>query len=226
MNRLALAALCTAIAACSSSEDAKDNPQVSQDAGADTSPPDGAVAEAGADGPAVDAPSDDAPSSDVVSNDATPSETGAPFETCEGDCAQTSLTITLGNNTAAVDRAQFGFNAADKGAPTLHIEAHLGGDPACPSTSSPTPDLTVIFGSVPIPTDTTPIENTPVTLLDFTGDLSPNPFDKAMTATLTPVAIKTDPPESAFIAFDVSVTFPNGTMTGHVYATHCDSMDE
>jgi hypothetical protein len=60
-----------------------------------------------------------------------------------------------------------------------------------------------------------------VTLLDFKGTLSPNPVDEATQSKLTPVAAG-----AGFVAFDAEVTFPDGTMTGHVYATHCDSLDE
>lgn len=27
------------------------------------------------------------------------------------------------------------------------------------------------------------------------------------------------------VALDVTLTFPDGTVTGHLYATHCDSLD-
>jgi hypothetical protein len=158
--------------------------------------------------------------------DAPPGEAGPSFGTCENACTQTNLALTFGSSKESIDRAQLGFNAPAGGTQTLHVEAHFGGDPACPTATSPSPDRTVIFGNLPIPTDATPVENTPVTLLDFKGTLSTSPVDKATHAKLTPVAVKVSPATDAFIAFDVEVTFPDGTMTGHVYATHCDSLDE
>jgi len=159
--------------------------------------------------------------------DAGPDSTAdaSPFLTCEASCAQTSISITLGGNTLGLNRAQFGFDKSDTGEQLLYIEAHFGGDSACPSESSPSPDRTVIFAHIPVPSDSTPIEGTPVTLLDFKGDLTSNPLEKATKVKLTPVAINTTA-AAPFVAFDVEVTFATGTMTGHLYATHCDSLDE
>jgi hypothetical protein len=227
MKRLLILCLCAALPACSSSQEPSEPASPSQEAGVhdaafeapatdaapeDSSPTDASPEEAA---PAEASPQD-APSAD------SPNEGGSSFETCENTCAQTNLLITLGGKKGTLDRAQFGFNANQ----TLHLEAHFGGAPACPTQSSPAPDRTVVFANVPIPTDLTPIENTPVTLLDFKGDLSPNPMDKATKAKLTPVAASASPPSGGFVAFEVEVTFPNGTMTGHLYATHCDTMDE
>ncbi len=44
-------------------------------------------------------------------------------------------------------------------------------------------------------TDTRAERTRAVTLLDFEGTLSPNPFDSATNATLSPVAAKTTPPD-------------------------------
>lgn len=225
MDRLLLIALCAVLAACSSSEDTSQPEAPIPDAGVEATADSAEV-----DSEATDAPVSDSEAADAVAEapaeDASPVEAGNPFETCEGACAQTSLTVTLGGNKGTLDRAQFGFNAPSGGSQTIHMEAHFGGDTGCPSETSPTPDRTVVFGSVPIPSDTTPIEGTPVTLLDFEGSISSNPFDKATQVKLIPVAAKVSPPGSAFVAFDVEVEFAGGTLTGHVYATHCDSMDE
>lgn len=145
------------------------------------------------------------------------------FETCSGSCAVTDLALTWGGKQVPFDRAQFGFNSSVP--PTLHVEAHFGGEPACPTESSPSPDRTIVFANVPIPTDTTPIEGTSVTLLDFEGSVSSNPFDKATQATLTPVAVRIEPRSDAFVGFDVNVAFGQGSLVGHVYATHCESLD-
>jgi guanyl-specific ribonuclease Sa len=228
--------LCVVLAACSSSEGSKETTP-SQDAAVDTSSleassPDSSSPDTTPEDSSLtdsllpDALSEAALPEDALSEDTSPPDGGPSFETCEDTCAQTLLTLVFGNDEVSIDRAQFGFNLPDNGEQTLHVEAHFGGDPACPSQSSPTPDRTVIFANVPIPVDTTPIDGTPVTLLDFEGSLSPNPFDKATQVTLTPVAARMTPPEAAFVAFEVDVVFPGGTMVGHVYASHCDSMDE
>ncbi len=228
--------LCVVLAACSSSEGSKGTSTPSQDAAVDTSSleassPDSSSPDSSSpdatpeDSSLTDSPLPDA-LPDALSEDTSPPDGGPSFESCEDACAQTLLTLVFGNDEVSIDRAQFGFNLPDNGEQTLHVEGHFGGDPACPSPSSPTPDRTVIFANVPLPKDSTPIVGTPVTLLDFEGSLSPNPFDKATQVTLTPVAARMTPPEAAFVAFEVDVVFPGGTMVGHVYASHCDSMDE
>jgi len=212
---------CAALAACSSTEEAQVPAASVQDAAVD------APAESSSpDSSSADAPPDDSSFADSSSPDTSSTDAETSFETCENACTMTELALTFGSNEAVVDRAQFGFNAPDNGKVSLHVEAHFGGDPACPTGASPSPDRTVIFANVPIPTDSTPIENAAVTLLDFEGTLSPNPFDSATSATLSPVAAKPTPTDDAFIAFDVNATFDGGTMTGHIYAVHCDSMDE
>jgi hypothetical protein len=224
--------LCAVLAACSSSEGSKGTSTPSQDAAADTSSPETSSPDSSSpdaspeDSSLPDSPLPDVLPEDALSEDSFLPDGGPPFEACEDACSQTLLTLVFGNDQASIDRAQFGFNLPDNGSQTLHVEAHFGGDPACPSPSSPTPDRTVIFANVPLPTDVTPIEGTPVTLLDFEGSLSPNPFDKATQVTLTPVAARMTPLDAAFVAFEVEVVFPGGTMTGHVYAVHCESMDE
>jgi hypothetical protein len=228
--------LCVVLAACSSSEGPNENAP-SQDAAVETSSPEASSPDSSSpdasaedsslsDSPPTDAPPEDVLSEDTPSEDTSSPDGGPSFETCEDACTQTLLTLVFGNDEASIDRAQFGFNPPDNGEQTLHVEAHFGGDPACPSPSSPTPDRTVIFANLPVPTDSTPIVGIPVTLLDFDGSLSPNPFDKATQVTLTPVAARMAPPEAAFVAFEVDVVFPGGTTVGHVYASHCDSMDE
>ena len=57
---------------------------------------------------------------------------------------------------------------------------------------------------------------------DKGGDLLGGPIGQQATSVmLMPVAASGD----TFVAFDVMLTFPAGTVTGHFYATHCASMD-
>jgi hypothetical protein len=138
--------------------------------------------------------------------------------TCTGTCATTNLTATF-QVTRVLDRAYFGITAADN---TLHVEAYLGGGSGCPTMDSPTPDYALILGTVARPTSTMP-SSSPGNILDYQGDLLGGPLGAAATTvTLTPVAAMGD----AFVAFDANLVFAAGTVTGHVYATHCASMDE
>ena len=143
------------------------------------------------------------------------------FETCTGPCKTTALTAALAA-TRSLDKAYYGINASG----TLHVEAYRNAPAGCPTASSPSPDYTLILGSVPVPTDTTP-STSPGNILDFKGDLLNGPLGAAATAvTITPVAAKAVTTPTGFVALDLSLTFAAGTVIGHLYATHCTSIDE
>jgi hypothetical protein len=151
-----------------------------------------------------------------AASDSTPDSSGFSM-TCTGACQTTVLTATM-SATRVLDHAYFGITAADN---TLHVEAYKGGAAGCPTMSSPTPDYTLVLGKVTRPTSTA-TSSSPGNMLDYKGDLLGGPLGQAATAvTLTPVAASGD----TFVAFDVMLTFPAGTVTGHLYATHCASLD-
>lgn len=129
----------------------------------------------------------------------------------------TALTAML-NANRTLDNAGYGVNADDG---TLHVEIHKGGFTGCPQMTSPTPDYTLILGRVPAMTAAT--ATSPATFLDFVGDMtdnSPAPSN-ATVRTLTNVTYSA----GAFLTFDVSLMFGEGTITGHLYAQHCTSLD-
>lgn len=152
--------------------------------------------------------------------DAGASDSGTPNR-CEGECEISMLSIVFGSKKATLDKAYFGLNLSG----TLHIEAHGGGKVGCP-TSSSAYDHTLIIPEVSRPT----LEvDTPLpivaTLLDYKGDLFEDPTAKATSATLTPAFIDSASP-AVFVEGVVQATFSAGTLDGHLYATHCDSLDE
>lgn len=137
--------------------------------------------------------------------------------TCEGACNTTALTASL-VVTRTLDTSYFGITAADN---TLYIEAYRGADPGCPTMTSGTPDYTLVLGKVVRPTSSA-TSSSPGNILDYTGDLLGGPLGQAATTvTVTPVAASGD----AFVALDLMLVFPSGTITGHLYATHCTSLD-
>jgi hypothetical protein len=142
---------------------------------------------------------------------------GGLSSTCTGACATTALTATFGATTRTLDRAYYGINADA----SLHVEAYKGGDAGCPTMDSATPAYTVILGAVTLPAP----GSSSGSLLDFTGDLLDGPIAQATMVTVTSVAADASaaPP---FIAVDATLTFDTGTITGHVFATHCASLDE
>ncbi|MGN6109814.1 MAG: hypothetical protein ACTHU0_32200 [Kofleriaceae bacterium] len=183
--------------------------------------------DAARDAPAVDAVEVDAPPVDA------PGDAPGFPATCEGACRMTRLTAKFGSTMRQLDRAYYGVTGSGANA-TLHVEAYRGGAAGCPTESSPTPDYTMILGTVPVPTSTDELSS-PGNLLDFSGDLLGGSIGASATAVkLTPVAanVCTDCPgmpapsdPDGMVALDVRLTFANGTITGHLYATHCDSLD-
>ena len=157
------------------------------------------------------------------------------FQTCEGACATTDLDIAFGATMRDLDRAFYGLTKDATGT-TVRIEAHKGGSDTCPEESSPTPAYTLILPSLPIPTGPSPTLTSVGTFIDFTGDVvdGPPPSVRATAVTLTPVAANICPTcignpapshPDGMLALDVSLTFASGTITGHLYAIHCDSFD-
>jgi hypothetical protein len=163
--------------------------------------------------------------------DASPDAAGDSLENCDGVCRETQLTVTLNGKTATFMRAQFGFTGNP--ARSLHVEAFVGGDPACPTTNSRTPDHTWILDALPVFQTRALIAlgagGMSGSLVDFKGTLvtTPNPAVKFATLQITPRALRVEPRATAFVSFEVDGTFEGaGTMKGPVFATHCDSMDE
>ena len=70
-------------------------------------------------------------------------------------------------------------------------------------------------------------------LLDFDGALLGNtPVSQATAVSITPTAssvcttcVGQGPDPSGYVALDMVATFPEGTIAGHIYATHCESLD-
>lgn len=167
---------------------------------------------------------------------------GAPLpDTCEGDCAVQTLEADFNGTTRPFERAVYGLSAPSQtgsGEWEIYIEALHGGFMGCPNEASPTPERTLILSGLVIPTgdrELSEADGLRATLLDFEGALEPDePFVRATAVTITPAALDVctecvgqAPPsdEDGFVAFDLSATFPDGTISGRVYAVHCDSMD-
>jgi hypothetical protein len=129
----------------------------------------------------------------------------------------TTLTATM-MATRTLDRAFYGVNADDG---TLHVEINKGGDTGCPQMNSPTPEYTVIIGRVPAASAQT--GTSPGTFLDYQGDMLPGGVLGAPATAVSLTAISYA--VGASVALDVNLTFAAGTVVGHVFATHCASLD-
>lgn len=129
----------------------------------------------------------------------------------------TALTATMAA-TRTLTLGFYGINADDG---TLHVEVNLGGYTTCPVMSSPSPKYLVILGRVPPVSAAT--ATSPGNFLDYEGDMLPSPMlgQQATSVMLTSVVYQV----GTSVALDVMLTFPAGTVAGHIYATHCASLD-
>lgn len=168
----------------------------------------------------VDAqPADDG----AVASDSAPTEAGS---TCEGACKVTSLVATFGGKARTLVRSQHGTQPGDGGS-ELHAEAHLGGAPECPTETSPQTDYTFVLTAVPRGRTgkVTEADGPKGAFFDFKGDLGLPPIARATKIEVTVAAVDSATPP-AWVAMDVSATFPEGTVTGHLYTAHCTSLDQ
>jgi hypothetical protein len=160
----------------------------------------------------------------------TASATDAPAIACEGACKVTAINADFGGRKRTLVRAQFGTQQGDAG-PELHTESHLGGDPACPTMSSPTTDYTLIVTAIPrgaVGQKLSQNDGIKSVFFDFKGDLglaSPTGISKSLSVNVTVVAEDPATPP-AWVAVDVTAGFTEGTVAGHLYAEYCQSLSQ
>jgi len=149
---------------------------------------------------------------------------GAP---CEAECRALALNIVNGQLSGTFDEAQYGIN----GDGSLHVEVAYGGPADCPVDGSADPEY-MLVATVQRPTDLTPLvrgAGLGVAVLGF-GDttmVEGFPPPKSVSGTLTPVAGTLTAGPDGFFAFDIQAEFEGGIrVDGHVFATHCASLDE
>lgn len=165
-------------------------------------------------------------------------DAGSDFTSCLGACGGVDAGVAFGAVNRSFTRAFFGLSSPAKtdGGWEVYLEASAGGDDGCPSPTSATPDYLLIVSGLPAPTG--PVSATPkqTTLVDFEGALLPSAaFSHATQSTVTWSAADiciacsqgTQPDRAGrFVALDYSASFDAGTSQGHLYATHCESLDD
>ena len=135
---------------------------------------------------------------------------------------KTSVEATLNQVVRTLDESQYGVTKADD---TLFFEVNEGGVLECPEKETPKRKLIVRDVPQGAPgTKFTKADGIGVSLIDFTGDqiTTPNPSTTASAVTVTIVNIVVD----ASVELEVDATFPEGTVKGRIYSTHCAGMDE
>lgn len=185
-----------------------------------------------------DAALNDATPDAVVEEDASDAEDSAALAPdCQGACREQSLVAARGDLRVPFTFAAYGLTDAtlsDSGELEVLVEIYSGGEATCPREDSPTPESTLILSGLADP----PSEDQPLTLslLDFEGALLEGaPIGRAesvssanVEATLCGECLGEPAPShnAGFVALDLTATFPEGiTLTGHVFAVHCDSLD-
>jgi hypothetical protein len=178
-------------------------------------------------GPVV--PGDETAASSDAATD-TKVVTDAPATVCEGACKTTSLVADIGGKKRTLVRSQMGTQQGDGGV-ELHTESHLGGDPACPTMSSPSPDYTLIVTAIPRGAAGRKLsqnDGIKSVFFDFKNDLglaAPSGFSKSLSVNITVVAEDPSTPP-AWVAVDVTAGFTEGTIAGHFYAEYCASLTQ
>jgi hypothetical protein len=158
---------------------------------------------------------------------------------CSGPCSTHDLQASFGNATSSLSRAVYGLTSpanASSGKWEIYLEAHEGGDAGCPMMSSATPKHTLVVTGLPAPLPAEPrseADAVSASLLDFDGALlGATPVAKATAVSITPTAssvctacVGQGPDASGYVALDIVAKFDGGDVTGHIYATHCESLD-
>lgn len=142
---------------------------------------------------------------------------------------KTSVDAKINGVTQTLDRAQFGTESDDAGKPRAHLEAHLDGDPACPSTdpdaaAGESPKYTLVVSNVPIgaagETFTKAGDGVTAAYFDFVGDqLDAKPLTQASAVKVTIVAAS-----ASKLEIEVDATFAEGTAKGRIAADFCQSL--
>jgi hypothetical protein len=142
--------------------------------------------------------------------------TGDVGSSCEGPCKLTNVALMFASNRS-LDSAYYGTTFDSMG---LHVEAYRNAASGCPTGSSQTPDYTLVLREVAPTQPTSPMAT--ANILDFKGDLLGGPLGLA--ATMKQISTAAYEPGN-FVALDVDLTFSSGTAVGHIYATHCATLD-
>jgi hypothetical protein len=148
------------------------------------------------------------------------------------------LTVEFGTRVRTFDRAFFGLTSpanSDSGEWEIYIENNSGADAECPTVSSPSPLFLLSLGGFQLPIDIGDASAS-ATLVDFEGVLlTEEVFERAAANTVhwsaADLCLACAEGSEAnrpgrMVAFELDASFTQGTITGHSYATHCESLDK
>lgn len=177
---------------------------------------------------------------DVDESDGGEREDAAETDSASEDAASLNtnleITATVDDTTQQFDRAFYGLTSPEASASgdwELHVEVYAGGDPGCPQMDSATPDVTVVMGGIKfpeVPNEQREEDGVTIALLDFTGELYMEPSTEATGEIIyfqdwsLCTDCEGDNPDG-YLSFDVDALLEGGSLRGHVYATHCASLN-
>lgn len=160
------------------------------------------------------------------------------LSSCEDACAEMTLSASFGDNTIAFERAFFGLSAPAQstgGVWEVYLESSAGGESTCPTMSSPPPQVLLRVAGLAVPSTQPEATSGVVNLFDFDDQLlSDSVFASADTNTVHWAAAdlcvacaegSEDDRAERMLALDIEAVFPDGRVSGHIFATHCDSLD-
>ncbi len=194
----------------------------------------------------ADASGPDAGPKDALASDAEPTDLGlmdggAPAvpTACMGSCRDLSLSIDLNGTQDSFQRAYYGLTSpaqSSSGEWQVHLEATSGGADGCPTESSPSPDWTLVVAGLTVPVGPQAVtDGISVSFLDFSGRfLSGAPITRSTQRAVSVRAAnlcldcvgRTAPAHpDGLLSLDLQASFAEGTISGQVFATHCDSLD-
>jgi hypothetical protein len=155
---------------------------------------------------------------------------------CTGDCTL-DLTMDFGA-VGKLDEAYYGLIAPSQsysGDWEIAFRAQRSDVDGCPSAEQ-LPLQILSLSNLPATQPTSTLTKGDLEVAGFydsIGEFSTNPALEATEVTITPKdwsvcttcgSVDNDP--NGYVAFDLEMTFPTGTISGSVYATHCASMNQ
>lgn len=156
---------------------------------------------------------------------------------CEGECRLVDARASFGEASVDFERAFYGLTGpgqSGSGEWEVYVEMYAGGADGCPQEGSPTPDQSVVIAGLPLPDTADQLDESAglvVSMFDFVGSLTQEPLARAMGEAVTDfqgnVCTECDGDDpTGWVAFDLTAPFTGeDEIAGHVYATHCTSLD-
>lgn len=139
----------------------------------------------------------------------------------------TDVALAYRAGTGTLDRAWLGYHRTAGTIDGVYFELNRGGDDACPSTSSPVPAQLISLDGIAlgtVPFTRTEADGVMAQFFDFDGTFRSEVAPAVPTALSVEVTALDTTAGTARAS--VSLTFgTDGTATGTLVATHCDSLD-